>query len=126
MVLKRKIPAPVFPNWSLSPSAIAIIPVTLPNGLRSAFILLHVEPGACFSPEQIDGVASLAGFACAAFQSSDLQNSQRNFFSHVTEILVAALDAQLDQGDSRTGHSTRIAALANSIGREVELDPLRS
>ena len=75
----------------------------------------------------MDAVTTLAGFVSVAFQSADLQNSQRNFFSHVTDILVAALDAQLDQGDGRVGHARRMAALANSIGRELELseEPLQ-
>ena len=105
-----------------APSAIAVVPLMLPNGLQGAFVLLHVEPGATFGPEQVDAVSSLAGFASVAFQSADLQNSQRNFFSHVTEILVAALDAQLDRGDARAGHSTRLAALSNTVGRELGLD----
>ena len=103
------------------PSAIAVLPLTVANGLRGAFVLLHTRPGASFDREQVDAVTSLAGFASVAFQSADLQNSQRNFFAHVTEILVAALDAQLDAGDSRTGHPKRIAAVANSIGRALKL-----
>jgi len=108
-----------------APSAVAVVPISLPNGLKGAFVLLHAAPGASFSSDQVDAVCSLAGFACVAFQSADLQNSQRNFFAHVTEILVAALDAQLDRGDARTGHSTRIAALSNTLGRELELDEER-
>jgi HD-GYP domain-containing protein (c-di-GMP phosphodiesterase class II) len=98
-----------------------VLPLTVSNGLRGAFVLLHTTPGAAFERERIDAVTSLAGFTSVAFQSSDLQNSQRNFFAHVTEILVAALDAQLDQGDPRVGHPNRIAALANGIGRELSL-----
>ncbi len=109
------------------PSAIAVIPLAVAGGLRGAFVLLHTEPGAGFAPEQVDAVTSLAGFVSVAFQSADLQNSQRNFFSRVTEILVTALDAQLDQGDARAGHPNRIAAVANSIGRELGLaeEPLQ-
>ena len=105
-----------------APSSIAVIPLSVAGGLKGAFVLLHTEPGARFEPDRIDAVASLAGFSSVAFQSADLQNSQRNFFSHVTDMLVAALDAQLDPGDGRVGHAGRVAALANSIGREMGLD----
>ncbi len=109
------------------PSAIVVVPLTVANSLRGAFVLLHTKPAAFFSPEQMDAVSSLAGLTSVAFQSADLQSSQRNFFSHVTEILVAALDAQLDRGDTRAGHPNRIAAVANSIGRELKLgeEPLQ-
>ncbi len=105
-----------------APSAIAVVPFTSADGMRGAFVLLHTDPGAHFSSREIDAVASLAGFASVAFKSADLQNAQRNFFSHVTEFLVAALDAQLDRGDARAGHPNRIAALAHSIGRELGLE----
>jgi hypothetical protein len=109
------------------PSAIVAVPLTGANGLRGAFVLLHTKRGAFFGPAQMDAVSTLASFTSVAFQSADLQNSQRNFFAHVTEILVAALDAQLDRGDQRAGHPNRIAALANSIGRELQLgeEPLQ-
>lgn len=110
-----------------APSAIAVVPLSVANGLRGACVLLHTRAGASFGSAQMDAVSSLAGFASVAFRSADLQSSQRNFFAHVTEILVAALDAQLDQGEGRVGHSNRIAALANCIGRELELaeEPLQ-
>ena len=110
-----------------APSAIAVVPMTVANGLRGALVLVHTKPGARFDAEQSDAVRSLSGFVAVAFESAELQSSQRNFFSHVTEILVAALDAQLDQGDPRAGHPNRIAAVANSIGRELDLaeEPLQ-
>lgn len=108
-----------------APSSIAVIPFSVEKGTSGAFVLLHTASGAHFSSDEIDAVATLAGFTSVAFKSADLQNSQRNFFSHVTEILVAALDAQLDAGDTRAGHSERIGAVANSIGRELGLDDER-
>jgi putative nucleotidyltransferase with HDIG domain len=106
-------------------SCIASLPFSLSNDLRGAFVLLHTAPDAWFSSEQIDAVTSLAGFTSIALENADLQFAQRNFFSHMTEILVTALDAQLDQGDSRAGHPNRIAAIANSLGRELRLDAER-
>jgi putative nucleotidyltransferase with HDIG domain len=106
-------------------SALAVLPIIVADGQRGAFVLLHTTPDVYFSTEQIDAVTSLAGLTSVAFQNADLQNSQRNFFSHVTEMLVVALDAQLDAGDGRAGHSNRIAALANSVGRELGLNEER-
>jgi hypothetical protein len=110
-----------------APSAVAAIPMSVAAGLRGALVLVHTKPGARFDAQQTDAVLSLSGSVSLAFESAELQSSQRNFFSHVTEILVAALDAQLDRGDARAGHPERIAALANSIGRELDLaeEPLQ-
>ena len=42
------------------PSAMAAVPLTVANGLRGAFVLLHTKQGAFFQPEQMDAVAAKA------------------------------------------------------------------
>jgi hypothetical protein len=72
-----------------------------------------------FQPEVIDSVATLASLAAVAMQSSDLKDSQQNFFSHATEILVMALDGH----DARQGEGAHhVAQIANRLGRELGLD----
>lgn len=66
-----------------------------------------------------DSLATLAGLATVALQNTDLKEAQRNFFTHVTHMLVGALDAHLTyKGD----HSSNVARLAVSVGREVGMD----
>ena len=101
------------------PAAAAAVPFRAGKDSWGAFLLIHTTPGSVLSGEQVDAVSTLASLTSVAFQNAELQDSQRNFFSHVTEILVAALDAQLDRGDPRAGHPDRVAAVANSLGREV-------
>jgi HD-GYP domain-containing protein (c-di-GMP phosphodiesterase class II) len=103
-------------------SAAAAVPLVGEGSARGAIVVAHVRAGARFTPGQLDSMATLAAFASVALRSADLQGAQRNFFAHVTEILVAALDAQLDAGDPRAGHAKRIAAVANRLGRELGLD----
>jgi HD-GYP domain-containing protein (c-di-GMP phosphodiesterase class II) len=103
-------------------SAAAVLPFALAKGGCGALVLVFEQDGAAITSEQLDAVATLAGFTSVAFQNAALQEAQRNFFAHVTEMLVAALDAQLDRGDKRAGHPDRIAAVANSVGRELKLD----
>jgi putative nucleotidyltransferase with HDIG domain len=100
-------------------SAAAAVPFRAGKDSWGAFLLVHTAPGTELSGEQLDAVSTLASLTSVAFQNAELQDSQRNFFSHVTEILVAALDAQLDRGDPRAGHPDRIAATSNSLGREL-------
>jgi HD-GYP domain-containing protein (c-di-GMP phosphodiesterase class II) len=102
--------------------AAVAVPLAGEDTARGAIVAAHVRSGARFRSEQLDSMATLAAFTSVAFRSADLQGAQRNFFAHVTEILVAALDAQLDAGDPRAGHAKRIAAIANRLGRELGLD----
>jgi response regulator RpfG family c-di-GMP phosphodiesterase len=72
-----------------------------------------------FAPEVIDSVATLASLAGVAMQGSELKDSQGNFFSHATEILVMALDGH----DARKGEGAHhVAQIANLVGRELGLD----
>ncbi len=50
-------------------------------------------------------------------RNADLRDAQRNFFSHMTDILVSALDAHLDY---HNGHGTRVAQYANRVGRSLK------
>jgi putative nucleotidyltransferase with HDIG domain len=63
-------------------------------------------------------LSTLAGFAAVTIRNAELQDSQRNFFTHVTDMLVAALDSHLGYNQ---GHSTRVARYANRIGRKMGL-----
>jgi putative nucleotidyltransferase with HDIG domain len=51
-----------------------------------------------------------------ALHNADLRDAQRNFFSHVTDMLVTALDNHLG---FHHGHGQRVAPLANRVGRRL-------
>jgi HD-GYP domain-containing protein (c-di-GMP phosphodiesterase class II) len=73
--------------------------------------------------EAMDALATIAGMASSALQRSDLEDAQRNFFAHVTELLVTALDGHVV---GRRGHGTNVARTANRIAHEIELDAPRT
>jgi putative nucleotidyltransferase with HDIG domain len=73
-------------------------------------------------PADIDSLATLAALASVAVRRAELTGAQRNFFVHVTDMLVAALDAHLDL---QVGHSRRVAELSNRLGRELGLAEAR-
>jgi putative nucleotidyltransferase with HDIG domain len=54
--------------------------------------------------------------SAVALHTSDLRDAQRNFFSHVTDMLVTALDNHLG---FHHGHGQRVALLANRVGRRL-------
>ena len=72
-----------------------------------------------FEPAQVDALNALASMTAVAMRNADLRDLQRNFFSHMTEILVYALDKHLGY---HGGHGNRVAQLANPIGRALGWD----
>lgn len=67
----------------------------------------------------VGALETLGTLASVAGRRAQLAQAQRNFFVHVTDLLVAALDAHLDV---QSGHSRRVAELANRLGRALALE----
>jgi putative nucleotidyltransferase with HDIG domain len=82
--------------------------------------LLSVANGGGHSNEarELDALSTLAGLASVALHNADLRDAQRNFFTHVTDLLVSAVDSQLGYHE---GHGMRVAQYANRIGRKLGL-----
>lgn len=98
--------------------------VTLPfsaNGLGQGAVVL-AGPGDVLAPDAIDAASTVVGMAGAALRRGDLEDAQRNFFAHITDLLVSALDAHVVE---REGHAMGVARIANRIGHEIGLAPDR-
>jgi hypothetical protein len=74
------------------------------------------------APDVLDAVSTVAGMAGAALRRGDLEDAQRNFFAHVTDLLVSALDAHVVE---REGHAMGVARIANRLGHALGLAPDR-
>ena len=74
------------------------------------------------APDVLDAVSTVAGMAVAALRRGDLEDAQRNFFAHVTDLLVSALDAHVVE---REGHAMGVARVANRLGHALGLPPDR-
>jgi putative nucleotidyltransferase with HDIG domain len=96
------------------------IPFRASPQLRGA--LLVEAPAEALGPEAIDALTTIAGMAGGALQRCDLEDAQRNFFAHVTELLVTALDGHVV---GRRGHGSNVARFANRIAHEIGLDSAR-
>jgi hypothetical protein len=84
--------------------------------------LLVEAPHAELGAEAVDALTTIAGMTGGALQRSDLEDAQRNFFAHVTELLVTALDGHVV---GRRGHGSNVARFANRIANEIGLDSAR-
>jgi putative nucleotidyltransferase with HDIG domain len=98
---------------------LAILAVPVLGAARpDAALVTATASGAEGALDESDALSTLAGLAAVAIHNADLRDAQRNFFSHVTDILVQALDAHLE---FHVGHSQRVAQLANRLGRALRL-----
>lgn len=97
----------------------AVVAVPLPIDASARGALAVLRRSGRFDADEVDALSTLAGLAAVAFQNADLRDAQRNFFSHVTDMLVTALDSHLG---FHHGHGQRVAQLANRLGRAVGLD----
>ena len=87
-----------------------------------ALVVVRSDPAEPFDARELDALATLAGLSAVALHNAELKDAQRNFFTHVTDILVHALDAHLNY---HSGHGQRVAEYANRVGRELGLDDHR-
>lgn len=95
----------------------ALLPIAAADG--EDLIVAVVVPSDALDEAATSALSTLAGLASIAGANADLRDAQRNFFSHVTELLATALDAHLGH---HHGHGHRVARLANRLGRALDLD----
>jgi len=96
--------------------ALAVVPLLDGESVLGALLVARGEGAEDFDESHLDGLSTLATLAGVARHNAELRDSQRNFFVHVTEILMSALDLHVD---GQTGHARRVAHLANRIGRKM-------
>jgi HD-GYP domain-containing protein (c-di-GMP phosphodiesterase class II) len=99
--------------------AAMVLPLAGESEVLGVLVAVHTDSGAYFDGSQTDAITTLAGLVSVALRNADLRDSQRNFFSHMTEILVSALDAHLEH---QSGHGNRVARSANRVGRTLGLN----
>jgi len=125
----------------LDPGASALVPGLLGVGadgleLTAAVAAPLVSRGRCFgallfvrargagpggfSTEEADALLVLARQTAAALHNAALQEAEKNFFTHATEILVRGLDLHVRH---QAGHSHRVARTALLLAAELGLDP---
>ena len=75
-----------------------------------------------FGQADLDLLSSLARQAGIAIENARLTESEKNFFTHVTELLVEAVDRFAIH---QPGHSRRVAQYSVAVGRELGFEPAR-
>ena len=78
-----------------------------------------------FEPGELDALSTLASMSAVSLQNADLRDAQRNFFSHVTDMLVTALDrtSASSAGTASASHSSPTGSAAARPGRRGAAAP---
>jgi len=110
---------PAIKNGSNNKGSIVVLPLAGESSWLGVLAVVLAGPTNQLEDGKINALTTLAGLTSVAMRNADLRDTQRNFFSHMTEILVTALDAHLDY---HNGHGNRVAKSANRVGRALNLD----
>jgi putative nucleotidyltransferase with HDIG domain len=102
--------------------AAVAVPGPRPGQAAAALAVASTGEPARFDAAHLRALATVAALAGVARANGDLRDAQRNFFVHVTELLIAALDAHQDE---QAGHARRVAHLSIVLGRTLGLDEPR-
>ena len=102
------------------PDCPALAAAPLPGEAAPSGVIIAIGDSGTteFDSEALGALSTLGGIAAVTIRNADLQDAQRNFFTHTTDMLVAALDSHLGYHE---GHGTRVARIANRIGRKLDL-----
>jgi putative nucleotidyltransferase with HDIG domain len=107
------------PGWQTRgprPAEVAAAPIVEAGATAGAVMAMRQEGDEPFDASQASSLSTLATLVSVARANADLRDSQRNFFAHMTEILVTALDAYMDL---QQGHARRVAHFAGLVAREL-------
>jgi putative nucleotidyltransferase with HDIG domain len=113
---------PAIKNGNNGRGSIVVLPLAGESTWLGVLVVVHAQSSSQLEGGKINALTTLGGLTSVAMRNADLRDAQRNFFSHMTDILVSALDAHLDYND---GHGNRVAQSANRVGRVLKLDEKR-
>jgi HD-GYP domain-containing protein (c-di-GMP phosphodiesterase class II) len=99
--------------------SILCVPVTLEGEIIGVIEVLNKTDRTGFTDDDERLLSVLASQAAVAVRNARLATEQRNFFVHVIEILVTAIESTLLVPE---GHCWRVAKLAIAVGRKLRME----
>jgi len=96
------------------------VPMTYREERVGVVEVLNKRSGA-YTEEHVRLLSSLANLASIAITNAKIISTQKNFFSHILEILIAVIETSKPRME---GHPVRAAKLACAIGRMLGQDAL--
>ncbi|NLN11476.1 MAG: HD domain-containing protein [Acidobacteria bacterium] len=108
-------------SWQRGGLFATALPCRAGDGPRGALVAL--QPLAAADAERTAAfLGTLARMLGTALRNAELRETQRNFYTHATHLLIAALDAHIG---AQGAHATAVAHHATRLGRALGLDEER-
>ena len=95
------------------------MPLLIEHRVIGVLELVNKRDGAPFEEQDLNILFNLADQAAISIDHARLRDAQNNYFSHVIEILIGAMDTHVPV---KRGHARRVARYANLVGRGLALD----
>lgn len=99
--------------------SILCVPLTFEGRVIGVLELLNSRRADGFDNEDQYLLFSLADQAAISIEHVRLQDAQQNYFTHVSEILIGAMDTHVP---AKVGHARRVARYARLIGEGLGLE----
>lgn len=94
------------------------VPLLMGDELVGVAEVLNKKDGQEFDNDDLHIMESLGSLATVTIQNARLAEDQKNFFIYIIEVIVQAIESR---DPKLTGHTWRVAQLATSIGRLLEI-----
>ena len=95
------------------------VPVMLEDEIIGVIEVLNKKNRASFTDDDEQLLSVLASQAAVAVKNARLATEQRNFFTHVIEMLVTAIEAACPMSE---GHCWQVATLSTAMGRRLGME----
>ncbi len=95
------------------------VPVMLEDEIIGVIEVLNKKNRASFTDDDEQLLSVLASQAAVAVKNARLATEQRNFFTHVIEMLVTAIEAARPMSE---GHCWQVAKLSTAMGRGLGME----
>jgi HD-GYP domain-containing protein (c-di-GMP phosphodiesterase class II) len=98
--------------------SVLCVPLQFENRVIGVLELINKKSGVPFDEQDLNILFNLADQAAISIEHTRLQDAQNNYFTHMIELLVGAMDTHVPV---KFGHARRVARYSNLLGRGLGL-----
>ncbi len=98
--------------------SVLCVPLQFDDRVVGVLELINKRNREPFDEQDLNILFNLADQAAISIEHTRLQDAQNNYFTHVIELLIGAMDAHVP---SKAGHARRVARYSNLLGRGLGL-----
>lgn len=99
--------------------SVLCVPLQFEDRTLGVLELINKKGGTPFDEQDLNILFHLADQAAISIEHMRLQDAQNNYFTHVIEILIGAMDTHVL---TKAGHARRVARYANLLGRGLGMN----